>query len=188
MPYTQVEGWLPSQIAIRTDLPVAAAADLLRTVVAAIDPGQPVESIRSADQQLWESMGRRRFHLILFGVLASVSTILALVGLYALLSFALSERRRDIGIRAALGATPGHLRWLWWRQGLTLVAVGLAIGTIGALALGGVIEGFLFGVEPRDPVALTAGAALVLVAAVGACWLPARRAASVDPIETLRTD
>jgi len=94
----------------------------------------------------------------------------------------------NLGIRAALGATPGRLRLQWWRHGLTLIGAGLVTGIAAALALGRVVEGFLFGVDPADPIAVASGSLLVLITAMCACWLPARRAARVNPIETLRAD
>jgi ABC-type antimicrobial peptide transport system permease subunit len=186
MPYRQIDGWPPSQIAIRSTLGGEDTASLIRRVVRDVDPAQPVVGVRTASQQLWVSMGRRRFHLVLFGILASIAATLALVGLYAMLSFALSEQRRDLGIRAALGATPGQLGRLWWWRGGRLVAAGVVCGLAVAWWSGGLIEGFLFGVEPTDPVAVGASVLFVVVTAAVACWLPARRAGVVDPIETLR--
>lgn len=188
MPYLQIAEWPPSHIAIRSDLGVAAATDLLKRVVRDADPLQPVVGVRSADVQLWQSMGRRRFHLTLFGILAAMATVLAVLGVYALLSFALSEQRRELGIRAALGATPRQLRRQWWRQGFVLAGAGVALGLATAWWSGGLLDGFLFRVEARDPLAFAAATVTVALAAAAACWLPARRAGIVDPVDTLRAD
>jgi ABC-type antimicrobial peptide transport system permease subunit len=188
MPYRQVDSWLPAQIAVRTTLPAPATIDLLKSVTRAVDPNQPVANPRTGADQLWRSMGRRRFQLTLFGALAGIATILAVVGVYGVLSFMLTEERRDLGVRAALGATPGQLQRSWLRRGLVLIGLGISAGAALSWWTGRLMQGFLFGIEPTDAAAHLAGLAIVVVTAVAACWIPARRAAAVDPIAALRGD
>ena len=188
MPYQQAPNRVPAQIALRSTLPAAAAVDLLRRTVSGLDPNQPVDGVRTGEAVLWESMGRRRFHLTLFGLFAGTAIVLAAVGLYGVLAFTLSEQRRELGIRAALGATPSRLQWQWWRRGLGLVAAGVTLALASAWAAGSLIEGFLFQIDPHDPLALAGGVVLVVLTASAAIWIPARRAAVVDPVEVLRRE
>lgn len=186
MPYRQVDTWLPTQIAVRASLPAAATIDLVRRVTHSVDPNQPVASPRSGADELWRAMSRRRFHLTLFAVLAAIATMLAVVGVYGVLSFLVTAERRELGIRAALGATPAQLRGRWLGRGAVLIVTGLSIGVTLAWWTGRLMQGFLFGIAPNDAVALGGGVAVVVVTALAACVIPARRAASVDPIDALR--
>jgi ABC-type antimicrobial peptide transport system permease subunit len=171
---------------VRASLPPAATIDLVRRDTPAVDPTPPVANPRSGAAELWRSLGRRRFHLTLFGVLAAIATMLAVVGVYGVLSFLVTAERRELGIRAALGATPAQLRGRWLGRGAVLIVTGLSIGVTLAWWTGRRMQGFLFGIAPNDAVALGGGVAVVVVTALAACVIPARRAASVDPIDALR--
>jgi putative ABC transport system permease protein len=154
--------------------------------VAEIDPDQPVTRIRTMEQILWESVGDWRFYMELLGMFAGVAVLLAAVGIYGVMSYSVNERTHEIGIRVALGAHPRDVLYMVTRQGLRLAATGVAIGAGLALGLTRLITSFLFGVKPSDPATyLTVAAGLTAIALL-ACYLPARRAAKVDPMVALR--
>ncbi|MEP6777150.1 MAG: FtsX-like permease family protein, partial [Chthoniobacterales bacterium] len=160
----------------------------LRDAVASIDPALPVFDVRTMLDRVQETWAHSRFMSLLLLVFAGLALTLSMVGLYGVLAFNAVRRLREIGVRLALGATQSNIRALILGQGMRLLAVGLIIGLAGALALSRVLGSFLFEVKAVDP-AIYAGVSLLLgVAAVFACWLPARRAARVDPIVTLRAE
>jgi predicted permease len=136
--------------------------------------------------QVREGLARERLMAWLSGFFGLLAAVLVMIGLYGLLSFITLTRRNELGIRLALGARRGNILWLVLRQGLKLAAVGIAIGLAGALALTRLMRGLLFGIDPGDPATLIAMSLLLIAVASLACWLPARRAARVDPIEALR--
>ncbi|HET9370011.1 MAG TPA: ABC transporter permease [Vicinamibacterales bacterium] len=186
MPYLQAGDRPPTQLAVRSTLAPPAVVDLIRRVVRDLDPAQPVAGIVTAEQQLWRSTSRRRFHVVLFSLFAAVALLLSAVGVHGVLSFLLAERRRELGIRAALGATPGQLQRTWIGVGLRMIAGGLAIGALAAWWTSDLMRGFLFNIAPRDGAAFAAAFAVIAAAAAAACLIPAARAARVDPIEPLR--
>jgi len=160
----------------------------LRDAVASIDPALPVFDVRTMSDRVQETWAHSRFMSLLLLIFAGLALTLSMVGLYGVLAFNAVRRLREIGVRLALGATQSNIRALILGQGMRLLAVGLIIGLAGALALSRVMGSFLFEVKAVDP-AIYAGVSLLLgVAAVFACWLPARRAAHVDPIVTLRAE
>jgi len=124
----------------------------------------------------------------LLSAFAGIALVLALAGVYGVMSYSVALRTREIGVRVALGGQARDIASLVIRHGMRLAAIGLAIGLSGALALGRVMSGLLFGVTPADPIALAGAAALVTVVAFGACYLPARRAMRIDPIVALRNE
>ena len=125
----------------------------------------------------------------LFGsVFSLLALALAMVGLYGLVSYSVSHRTREIGIRIAIGATVGNVVGLVLRQGLTLASIGVALGAIGALAVTHLMSSLLYGVQSRDPVTFVVGPMLLAVVSVLASWIPARRAAAMDPVRALRLD
>ena len=140
------------------------------------------------DKLVAESEAQRHFALVLFEAFALVGLLLAAIGIYGVLSGSVTERTREIGVRAALGATRADILALVLRQGMKLAAIGVVIGLAGALASSRALTTLLFGVSERDPVTYAGVTATLLAVAVVACWLPARRAAQVDPAITLRAD
>jgi putative ABC transport system permease protein len=132
------------------------------------------------------SIAQRRFTMLLLGLLAGVALLLAAVGIHGVLSYAVSQRRREIGIRMALGARASDMIGLIVREGLGLAAIGLALGLSGAFALARSLTSQLFDVAPTDPATFAAVAALLAVVALAATAAPARRAAAVDPMVALR--
>ena len=138
------------------------------------------------DQLVEEAMVRESFLSFLLGLFAAVATLISLQGIYGVLSSAFAQRRREIGIRMALGARRAHILRLVLQRGAALAVAGVALGALGALLLSQMLAGLLFGVSPTDPLTFLLVLAALLGMALLACYLPARRASGVDPVETLR--
>ena len=180
--------WNPMQIAVRTQGDPAAFAALLRGEVRAIDPGVPVAQIRSMEDLLDRTTSPRRFTMTLLAIFAGVALLLSGVGLFGLLAFLVAQRTRDIGVRLALGARRRDILRLVVGHAMLLTGIGVAAGVAGSLALAGGIRSMLYGVGERDPLTLLATALVLVLVALLACWVPARRAARVDPIVALRCE
>lgn len=158
----------------------------IRTQMKSLDPGLPLANYRSMEQLVGEAIARPRFSTFLFGLFAATALALTVIGLYSVVAYAVSQRTHEIGVRMALGAQAHDVLALVIRQGMAPALVGLAVGLVGALGLTRLMTSQLFEVQPTDPVTF-AGVGLVIVAvAFAACWLPARRAARVDPMVALR--
>jgi putative ABC transport system permease protein len=158
----------------------------VRRALAAVDPGLPLSNIRSGSEVLAQAIAPRRFLVLLLGAFAGLAVVVAAVGVYGVMAYVVGRRTREIGVRLALGARPHEVLRQVVRDGLVIVAAGLVVGVAAALALTRLIRGFLFEVSPTDP-ATYAGVLLALVAVAGAaCYVPARRAARIDPMEALR--
>jgi putative ABC transport system permease protein len=160
----------------------------IRDIVRSIDPAQPVFDVRPMLDRVRETWGAQRLLSFLFCVFAGLALTLATIGLYGLLAYTTLKRVPEIGLRLALGATRANIRALILGQGLRLLAIGLVIGLAGALAFSRVLGSFLFEVKAVDPAIYVVVSILLAVAAILACWLPARRAARVNPIEALRAE
>jgi predicted permease len=165
-----------------------AAAQAVRREVAQVDPSVPASFVRTMEQWMGASLETRRFNLALVQAFALAALLLAVVGVYATAASALAARTREIGIRTALGASRRAVVQLVLRAGLVPVGAGLAIGAGGALVAARALEGLLFGVTPRDPVSIALVVAVLGATAVAACYLPARRAARLDPLIALRAE
>jgi predicted permease len=173
-------------ILVRTRNDSATLVSALRNAVQTIDPTQPVTNIRTLDQIVSDSIAQPRLNMLLMGLFGGLALLLAAVGIYGLLSYAVTERTREIGTRMALGAQVPDVLRLVLRQGMTLALIGEVIGLVGAFALTRVIRGLLFGVAPTDAMTFIAVAAVLTSVALLACYFPARRAAKVDPLVALR--
>jgi putative ABC transport system permease protein len=162
---------------------------LIKTItreVASIDPDLPVFSVKSLDEYMAGAVAAPRFNTTLLSIFASVALLLTIVGLYGVMSYAVAQRTNEIGIRMALGAQSRDVLRLIVGQGLKLVVIGLALGYVGALALTRLMEGLLYGVGARDSITMIVVAAILTIVAILACYLPARRATRIDPLEALR--
>ena len=167
--------------------PLAMTA-AIRQAIWSIDPDQPITSVFTFDDAMTVALARPRLLTVLLGAFGLVGLTLGTIGIYGMLAALVSERRREIGVRLALGARPGQILRMIAGRGLGLALVGVAAGLAGALALSRLLVAVLYGVQPADPLTF-AGMALVLVlTATLASWLPARRAAALDPVETLRSE
>ena len=175
-------------IVVRTSRSPLDLAPGLREALRGVDPTLALFELTSAEQALVRSMEERRFTLLLLGAFAAVALALAAVGIYGVVSFAVSERSREMGVRIALGAEPRHVFRMVVRQGLGLSAAAIVAGTLTALLLGQVMERMLFGVEARDPVTFAVVIAILLATAFVASAVPARRATRVDPTAALRVE
>jgi putative ABC transport system permease protein len=168
-----------------------AAAQLgpeVRRAVHDVAPRQPVYDMRTMETRVAGATAQARFRALLLGLFAATALVLAVVGIYGVMSLSVTSRWRELGIRAALGADRARMLRLVVGEGLALVAVGTAIGLVGALAATRVLSAFLFGVSSTDPVTYVGVALVLVLAALLASWIPARRAAAVDPVEALRAD
>jgi ABC-type antimicrobial peptide transport system permease subunit len=156
--------------------------------VAQVAPNVPVAQLRPMMDLVREAMAPTRFALTLIGVFAAIAAILAAVGLYGVLGTAVRQRTAEIGIRMTFGASSGNILQLILGHGLRLGALGIGLGLVGALALTRVMRSLLVGITPTDPTTFTAIALFFLGVAALACWLPARRAAALDPNVVLREE
>jgi predicted permease len=175
-------------IVLRTTLPPASLRTELEAVVREGDPSVPIVRLRDMESVFNQSIERPRLLAQLLGGFAGLALLLAAIGTYGVLSYMVAERRREIGIRMALGADQGNVLTAVMKQGLTLTVVGLIVGLAGALAMNRLIASMLFGVQPTDPATLVAVVTTITIVAVVACLLPAWKASRVDPIVVLRED
>ncbi len=187
LPYQQFV--LPyMSVVVRTDAPPAAVASAVKTAVRAIDPELPVDTVRSIEDIIETSTGQPRFRATILVAFASLALLLAAVGVYGLISFSVSQRTAEMGVRMALGASPRQVGALVMRQGLLLAASGVVLGLALAAAVGRVIAGLLFETSATDPRLYAALGTLLLTIAALACYVPARRAMRVDPMRALRSE
>jgi putative ABC transport system permease protein len=158
----------------------------IRRVIRELVPDLPLASVQTLSEVLSNSMARTAFSLVLLGIAGAMSLAISIVGIYGVLAYAVMQRRREVGIRLALGAEPQAVRQMFVWRGLALSGVGIAIGVVIALGVTQMLESMLFGVAPADLLTFTAAAGFLAAAALIASYIPARRAAGVEPSETLR--
>jgi predicted lysophospholipase L1 biosynthesis ABC-type transport system permease subunit len=171
---------------VRTALEPEQVVPQVRRVVATIDRDLPVERLRTLEEQVSENIRRDRLVLQLAAVFAALATVMAMLGLYGVMAYSVSRRKREIGIRLALGAGQTRIRGMVMRELLIILAVGLALGVPASLALTTLVESQLFGVTSRDGTVIAGAVAALTVAALLAGYFPARRATRVNPVEALR--
>jgi len=180
--------WPFMQLIVRTVQDPATLEAPLRAQIAAIDPQQGISGLQTLEDLLARSTARRRFQAVLVGMFAVLALVLAAIGIYAVMAYMVTQRRREIGVRLALGARPADVVQMVLRNGLRLTIAGVVLGLAGALALSRALEHFLFGVSPLDPLTY-ATVTLVLVCIAGlAAYVPSRGAAGVDPLLVLRDE
>jgi len=158
----------------------------IREIVAALDPNQPVANIRTMTDVVAGTVAPRRFNMLLFTLFAALALLLATLGIYGVMAYSVAQRTHEIGVRMALGAQPGDVLRLVIGKGMTLTLIGVALGIAIALALTRLMATLLFGVSPTDLITFAAVSAFLIVIALLACYLPARRATKVDPLVALR--
>jgi putative ABC transport system permease protein len=186
--YTIPRGLWYAFLILRTDREPSAMASMVRAQVAALDRGVPVYQVATMDQLLNRSVAPARFNLVLLALFAVLALGLAAVGIYGVLAFSVSRRAHEIGIRLALGAHPRDVLRLILRQGMELVFVGIILGISGAAVLTRLMVSLLYGVSGTDPETFLAVTLILMIAALVACYIPARRAMQVDPMVALRCD
>jgi ABC-type antimicrobial peptide transport system permease subunit len=158
----------------------------LRQAVWSVNSNLPLASVRTMEDVYGKSMARTSFTLVMLGIASTMAMALGIIGIYGVISYTVSQRRREIGIRLALGAQGGDVVSMVLRQGAKLALVGVCIGVVAALALARLMTSLLFGVTAHDPLTFAAVAALLITVALLACYIPARRAMKVDPMVALR--
>jgi predicted permease len=177
-----------SSILVRTGMDPAGIASALRAAIWSVDSEVPVPEERTLEQVMSASVARRRFQMLLVLLFAAAALALAAFGTYGVVSYAVTRRRAELGIRMALGAQRGDVLRMVLRQGMTPAVAGLCAGTVAALGIGQYVATLLFQVSPRDPMAFGIATATLLAVSAAACLIPARRATRVNPIDALRFD
>ena len=173
-------------LVVRTSTDPMSLAGMLRAQVQALDKDQPVYEIATMKDILSQSVAKPRFATLLLGLFALVALSLGAVGIYGVLAFTVAGSTREIGIRMALGASSIEVHRLVLGQGLKLVIAGVGLGLVAAFALTRILSSLLFTIQPTDPLTFASIPLLLVVVAMLACWIPARRATKVDPLEALR--
>ena len=183
------ENWWSMSLVVRAQSgdPMKLAAPI-RAELAAIDKYQPIHSFKPLEATVSELVAPQRFTTMLLAGFAALAAGLAAIGIYGVMSYAVTQRTREIGIRMALGAQARDVMKVVMRQGVILIVAGVAIGLAASFALTRLIADLLFGVEATDPATLIAITLLLVVVALVACFIPARRATKVDPIVALRNE
>jgi putative ABC transport system permease protein len=177
-----------AHVLVRTAVEPLSLAAAVRAQVAALNKDQAVFNVRTMEQTVAQSVAARRFSMLLLTVFAIVALALASLGIYGLMSYAVAQRTREIGVRMALGAQSGAVLKLVIRQGMKLAFIGVAIGLAASLALTRTMKTLLFGVSTTDPLTFAGITLLLTFVALLACFIPARRATKVDPIIALRNE
>ena len=178
----------PRHLVVRTEGDPLSVADAVRNAVWAVDPEQSVSWARPMTELVADDLASRNTQLMLVGVFAGVALLLASIGLYGVLSYAVAQRRAEIGVRMALGAPRANVVRFVVRRALVLAVIGLGLGIVGAFGVTRFLASFLFGVSPTDLVTLAGVAAVILIVSACASYVPARRAAAVDPVSVLRSE
>jgi len=176
------------RITVRTGGDPANMANSIAAAVSSVDSDLPLDQVRTMDQVVDESLAGERFSTVLFASFAGVALLLAAIGIYGVMSFTVAQRTHEIGLRMALGAGPRQVLRLVLGEGMLLAFGGLAIGLAGAYFVGRLMKSVLYQVNETDPVAISAVTAVLLVCALLACYIPARRATQVDPMLALRDE
>jgi putative ABC transport system permease protein len=187
VPYRQ-DAPRAASLLVRSTLPPDLITEVVRREVQAIDRDQPVFAAQTVEQMLSRDRWAYRVFGGLFAILAAIALVLSAVGLYAVMSYAVSQRTQEIGVRVAVGAQQRQISWLILKRGLFQLAIGLPIGLAGALALGAVLQAMLVEMTPADPLTFAGVLAVLMSVALLACLLPVRRATQVDPVVALRAD
>jgi putative ABC transport system permease protein len=175
-------------LAIRTTMDTPAAVKAVKQAIWSVDRNQPVFQIRSMDDYLSLADTAPRISTLLLAIFAGVSMLLAVLGIHGVVSYGVAQRKREFGLRVALGCSPGQLERLVIGQGIATVTLGLVVGMVGAAALASGLRALLFGVAPLDPAVMSGVAVALLAVALAANLVPARRAARIDPTEALRQE
>ncbi|HEY9283638.1 MAG TPA: ABC transporter permease [Pyrinomonadaceae bacterium] len=186
LPHVQATFFVPSHLVVSTQVEPLGLAAAVREAVWGIDKDQPVSDVRTMEEILSESIARQRFSMLLLGIFAGVAMLLGAVGIYGVVSYSVTQRAHEIGVRMALGARRGSVLRLIIGQGLKLVLIGVAVGIAAAFVLTRLMESLLFGVSATDPATFAAIPLVLVAAATLASYIPARRATKIDPIVALR--
>jgi ABC-type lipoprotein release transport system permease subunit len=188
IPIRQIDDFSSVDLVVRSSLPLAELAPAVRAALKPIEPNLPGNDFRTLQQLVDKAVSPRRFVVLLLGGFAAFALILASLGIYAVVSYSVSQRTQEIGIRMALGASAADLQMRVLLQTLALAAAGMLLGVAGSWALARALKGFLFGVTSTDPVTFIGMLIVLTSVAVMAGYLPARRASRIDPMVALRAN
>jgi predicted permease len=181
-------GWNTEELVVRTKGSLASIVPAVRAALRHLDPGMPLDGLRSLGEIVDQAVSPRRLIVTLLGLFSLLALILASVGIYGVISYAVSQRTPELGIRLALGATKRGILWLVISDGMKPIAGGLLIGMAAAAALAQVARSLLFGINATDPLTFAANALVFVCVGLLACWMPARRATRIDPMTALRDE
>jgi putative ABC transport system permease protein len=187
VPFVQ-SPWPQAGLAVRTFGDPASMAKSITAVVRSVDPHLPLDQVKTMDQLVDESLAGDRFSTVLFGGFAGIALLLAAIGIYGVMSFTVAQRTHEIGLRMALGAGPNQVLRLVLQEGMLLAFAGLVVGLAGTYFVGRVMKTLLYQVNAMDPAAISGVTAVLMLSALCACYLPARRATQVDPMVALREE
>jgi putative ABC transport system permease protein len=179
---------LPVSVVVRSDSDLETVGAAIKAAIHSVDPEQPVTGPSPAGDLIAAAVARQRFGMLLLLAFGGLALLLAAVGVYGVMAYAVSQRTRELGIRLALGARPSTVRALVLGQGMVLAGVGIGLGLLVAVALGRLLIGLLYGVQPTDPRVLAVVTVLLATASVLACLVPAARATRVNPVDALRSE
>jgi ABC-type antimicrobial peptide transport system permease subunit len=182
--FPSINAWL----VVRAPGDPRSIAQATRTAINRFDADLAVSDVVTMETVVADSMWRQRFATVLIGLFAALALLLATAGIYAVIAYSVSQRTREIGIRVALGAQRSELTRMFVRSGLLLASLGVPLGLVAAVALSRLMSSLLFGVSPLDPLTYSAVPLVLLAAVVTASYLPARCAASVDPVDALKAE
>jgi putative ABC transport system permease protein len=185
-----LRGWTvrPMYVIARTSADPASTVAIARHEVARVDRDQPLSDVRTMDERIGRSLSSRRFSMVLLALFAGLALTLAAIGIYGIVAYTVTERTHEIGVRVALGAQRRDVMAMVVGQGMTMTIVGTAIGVAASAALSRLMSSLLFGVSAVDPATFVAIPLLLIAVALAACYVPARRAMRVDPLQTLRSE
>jgi putative ABC transport system permease protein len=184
--YRQLRSLMPNALILRTAIDPLSLATPVRNAIWAVDKDQTVANIDSMEHIVAGAVARQRFSMLLLAIFAGVALVLAAVGIYGVMSYSVAQQTREIGIRMALGAQRSDVLKMTVKQGLRLVAFGLAIGLVAAFILTRVMASLLFGISATDPLTFISISLVLLAVAILASYIPALRATRVDPMIALR--
>jgi putative ABC transport system permease protein len=187
VPFWQVP-WPRARVAVRTSVPATTVVSSMADVVRGLDPTLPLHEVETIEETMTDATAPDRFYTVFLAAFAAVALTLAGIGIYGVMSFAVAQRTHEIGLRMALGAKRSQVLGQILREGMATALLGTAFGAVGAVAIGRALQTTIYGVEPTNPLTFAAVAGLLLLAALLACVVPARRAATVDPMIALRQD
>jgi putative ABC transport system permease protein len=178
--------YLVMNVVVRTTIEPESLAQAARAQAVKVDPDQPVHSVTTMTRLLDDTLQEDRFAMLFVAMFAVAGLTTATTGVYALLAYTVGQRRREIAVRIAIGASSSSVARLVVMESMTLALFGCVVGAVGVAAVSQVTQSILFGVAPQDPLTLIATAIVLLVAVLAASWLPARRAASINPVSAMR--
>jgi putative ABC transport system permease protein len=188
LPASQLSTWCCLYSVVRTGMDPMSLEPEVRSLVVSMDRDIPVTDVHTMRDLIGMQLAQPRFAMVLLGAFAGLALLLTLVGLYGVMAYSVARRTREIGVRLALGAQRGAVLKMVLRQAAVLVGAGMAIGVIATVASGSVLQSMLYGTGARNPVVLAAVCGVVAIAGMVAAYLPAMRAAGIDPMRALRAE